>query len=123
MDANEAREPLWSDDRISSFSGNAPNGWEARRMYDAMKRVRDDYEADRAAQAAKIDDYLAAISAMASEREAIPAEVRELLGQLLKQWRWEIVNGPTPREPENIQALAETDAAFAWLSQLPDAAT
>lgn len=38
---------LWSDERISSFSGNAPTAWEARRMFDAMKRVRDEYEAER----------------------------------------------------------------------------
>jgi hypothetical protein len=35
---------LWDDERISVYSWNAPTAFEARRLYDAMRRVRDDYE-------------------------------------------------------------------------------
>ncbi len=36
--------PLWTDQRISDYAGNSPTAWEARRMYDAMRKVRDDYQ-------------------------------------------------------------------------------
>jgi len=54
--------PLWSDDRISSFSGNAPTAWEARRMFDAMKRVRDSYEDDRQRLIAEADTLRAELA-------------------------------------------------------------
>lgn len=38
-------EPLWSNERISQYAGNSPTAMEARRMFDAMVKVRDDYEA------------------------------------------------------------------------------
>jgi hypothetical protein len=47
MDTPAQMTPLWSDQRISSFSGNASTAFEARHLFDAMRRVRDDYEAER----------------------------------------------------------------------------
>jgi hypothetical protein len=43
---NDQHAQLWTDERISMFADNAPSAWEARRMYDAMRRIRDDYEAE-----------------------------------------------------------------------------
>lgn len=37
-------EPLWSDERINAYAWNASTAWEARHIYDAMRRVRDEYE-------------------------------------------------------------------------------
>lgn len=43
----ETVQPLWTDERISAYAGNCAAAWEAKRMYDAMKKVKDDYEALR----------------------------------------------------------------------------
>jgi hypothetical protein len=40
--------PLWDNERIINFTNNASNVWEARHLYDAMVKVRDDYEAELA---------------------------------------------------------------------------
>lgn len=38
-------EPLWSDDKINRFAWNSPTAWEAKRMSDAMRRVRNEMQA------------------------------------------------------------------------------
>lgn len=58
-------EPLWSNERIAAFANNAPSAWEARRLYDAMCKIRDDYEAKLPAS----DDVLEAIRESLQDRE------------------------------------------------------
>lgn len=43
-DEQAQQGPLWSDDRIDSYAWNAPTAWEAKRLGDAMRKVRDEYE-------------------------------------------------------------------------------
>lgn len=53
----DEHKALWSNQRISDFANNAPSAWEARRLYDAMRRIRDDYEAALATQAQAASEW------------------------------------------------------------------
>lgn len=58
MSEQKQPEPLWSDERITAYikgnRGAAQRGWTAWEVGDALKRVRDEYEAALAELEAKL---------------------------------------------------------------------
>jgi hypothetical protein len=63
--------PLWDNERIINFTNNASNVWEARHLYDAMVKVRDDYEAELATLRARNEELE---KQLAAAQEWIPIE-------------------------------------------------
>jgi hypothetical protein len=55
--------PPWDNERIINATNNASNVWEARHLYDAMVKVRDDYEAELATLRARIAELEAQLAA------------------------------------------------------------
>lgn len=41
---SDKQPKAWTNEEISAFAANAPSAWEARRLYDAMRKVRDDLQ-------------------------------------------------------------------------------
>jgi hypothetical protein len=72
--------PLWDNERIINFTNNASNVWEARHLYDAMVKVRDDYQAELATLRARIEELEAQLAAA---WVPVPDDVREAMNLLL----------------------------------------
>lgn len=76
---------LWTDDEISWFAGNMPTTWEAKRTFDAMKKVRDDLNARIAELQTLIDNDAVAYITTLTAKEARIAALEAQLGEA-KRW-------------------------------------
>jgi hypothetical protein len=75
--------PLWDNERIINFTNNASNVWEARHLYDAMVKVRDDYQAELATLQAVHASAIGWWEKLVQERDA---RIAELEAQLAAAW-------------------------------------
>ncbi len=65
----------WTNDRISTYSLNSPTAWEAKRMYDAMKLVRDDMQSEIDKLQAEKDEAISIIQSLGLPIEDIHVEI------------------------------------------------
>jgi hypothetical protein len=78
--------PLWDNERIINFTNNASNVWEARHLYDAMVKVRDDYQAELATLRARIEEATDANTSCARYIAGQMERIAELEAQLAAAW-------------------------------------
>jgi hypothetical protein len=80
--------PLWDNERIINATNNASNVWEARHLYDAMVKVRDDYQAELATLRARIEEATDANTSCARYIAGQMERIEELEAQLAAAWEW-----------------------------------
>jgi hypothetical protein len=78
--------PLWDNERIINATNNASNVWEARHLYDAMVKVRDDYQAELATLRARIEEATDANTSCARYIAGQMERIEELEAQLAAAW-------------------------------------